>query len=67
MQGQVPSLGFSAIAVTTVSIFMIVAEPKESSQALICSSITLGFPSIKTLTFIGLGILLARPLHKFLK
>ena len=35
-------MGFSAIAVTTVSVFMMVAELRWSSQALICSSIVLG-------------------------
>jgi hypothetical protein len=56
MQGEVPSFGFSATAVTTVSIFMMLAEPKPSSQALICPSIALALASMKILTFIGLGI-----------
>jgi hypothetical protein len=54
MQGSVPSLGFPA---TTVSILMMVAEPRLSSQALICSSIALALLLVKILTFIGLGIL----------
>ena len=49
-------------AITTVSIFMMLAEPKLSSQALICPSIALALASMKILTFIGLGILLTRPL-----
>jgi hypothetical protein len=51
-------VGFSAIAVTTVSVFMMVAELRWSSQALICSSIVLGLAPINILTFIGRGILL---------
>jgi hypothetical protein len=65
MQGWVPSFGFSATAVTTVSIFMMLAEPNWSSQALICSSMELALASIKILTFIGLGILITRPFYKF--
>jgi hypothetical protein len=57
MQGSVPSLGFPAAAATTVSILMMVAEPRLSSQALICSSIALALLLVKILTFIGLGIL----------
>ena len=66
MHGWVPSVGFSAIAVTTVSVFMMVAELRKSSQALICSSIMLGSASINILTFIGRGISLyafGRPIH----
>jgi hypothetical protein len=48
--------GFSATAVTTVCIFMMAAEPKPSSQALICPSTALALVSMKILTFIGLGI-----------
>jgi len=67
MQGEVPAFGFSATAVTTVSIFMMLAEPKWSSQALICPSMALALASIKILTFIGLGILITHPSYKFLK
>jgi hypothetical protein len=67
MQGEVPSFGFSATLVATVSVLMIVAEPNWSNQALICPSMVLALVSIKTLTFIGLGILPARSLYKFLK
>jgi hypothetical protein len=67
MQGWVPSFGFSATAVTTVSVFMMLAEPKRPSQALICSSMALALASIKILTFIGLGILITPPSDKFLK
>jgi hypothetical protein len=60
MQGWVPLFGFSAIAVTTVSVFMMVAEGRVLSQALICSSITLGLASMNILTFIGRGMSRAR-------
>src|SRR6516225_5564110 len=51
---------FPAVAVSTVSIFIIVAEPRSSSHVLIRSSMTSVFVSIKILTFIGFGILLTR-------
>src|SRR6185437_1292368 len=56
MQGPVPAPGFSLTAATTVSVLMMEAAPRFSSQALICSSISLVLVSIKILIFRGLGI-----------
>src|SRR6266481_1217048 len=65
MQGCVASsFGFSATAVTTVSILMMLAEPRLPSHALICSSITLALASIKILTFSGFGIFAAHSLYR---
>jgi len=63
MHGKVPSVGFCVIAVTTVSDFMMVAELRFSSQALICSSTMLGFASINILTLIGRGISLTPSIY----
>jgi hypothetical protein len=64
MHGNVPSVGFPAIAVITVSDFMMVAELRLSSQALICSSTMLGLASINILTFIGRGISLTPSVYQ---
>jgi hypothetical protein len=47
------------MVVTTVSVFIMFAVPKLSSQASTSSSITWGFVSMNILNFIGLGILCA--------
>ena len=59
-QGLFAPLGLPPAAETAVSVLMMLTDVCDASQALICSSMTLAWLSMKILICSGVGILLAR-------